>query len=1235
MRTLFKKLLLAALLGLSPLSLPSAQGQTNTWTFVQEAQNSYCVPGQSSCSFSAGTLAPTTAGTVRIIFLRTANASNAPNVTISSVSGLGSTWNLCPASSCHILGNDDLDMAYAIGGTGGQLNGTITLSGNSGTAFFTVILYEFLPPAGATASFDTSGTVQSNCTSGSATGVGLGLTPSNTDLIFTGRGNGDPSGPFAYSAPYVQTPYNNAFNLNTTSGTAPTMGCVGSTMIYTAMAFKTSAGLFTPPTKNMKPVNYTNNNDVQLTCSPTCSLTIPASTAGNLLFLEAADINAAFISAVSDSQGDSWVVPGTTGSSTCRNTVSGTNDALSCAWVLVAKGGTTSLSITMSANGAVQFAVMEVHSALAGNFALDAQGSTQNTASFNPSGQALAISGSDDVVFQAAFIPGGTTAQTYYPMPPSSPKTGQEFWLGQAGFVAVLDIPYGQFPSNAQPTWGNQQDNATLATGVAFKVAQTINAATCNSSDVQTALNSVSVDNTTINVPAGSCTWSGTGPVVTYNQAFSTAVIGQGKITASDGFNNPSTYNDQTIICDLVSTASNETLRIVTAANKTFRLTGFSFASGCGQSTARNTGVINILGDGHLTRIDHNHFTGVQGPRFLNIASGDVWGVTDHNLFDEATAFTENFVEVNGANYAASGDSFGDASWTDVSNFGTGNFMFVENNSFVCTVSTGCRSYDLEQGGRVVFRNNTNKNSSLQEHNIGHDGPTFRDRGPRASEIYNNNFSWPNGGAPFAFLMDYEGGTSLWYKNTVTAGAYNNFINIDYRRATGFTYTQNQPPNGWGYCGTTQTGPNGSGPSIWDENFDSTGSKCIDGLGMGKGDLLTGNSWPSVNNNVTGTQTWLRQTRDPMYVWLNTTPGISNQIGSGQGDISAVNNRDYYFDAASFNGTTGVGNGTLAPSTIGAYTNAPSCTNGVAYWRTTTNTLYQCQAAWGTMDVWLPMAHGTLSAVVTSGGLNTDAKGPAVSWALNPATPTGMTFNVSQGDMGGSITVAGTTYPYGTATQAVALNGANNFTYATGTVSSGQRIVVGNGFLTVNAANAGFNGHNWDFFILTSADSSATVVLQFNNGAGPGSCYCLYVETNGGSGFIGRSTSTIAIAAGHRYAFSLLFDETNGTAKLALFDPSNGFAQVGSTITQAQETGQNFAGLRFGNAETGTSTGPTFFEDIMLDWTNHVFPNAPVASWQVYYTPFTYPHPLVGNVSTLAPPTNLRVIPSVQPLFLF
>src|SRR5437762_10459484 len=101
---------------------------------------------------------------------------------------------------------------------------------------------------------------------------------------------------------------------------------------------------------------------------------------------------------------------------------------------------------------------------------------------------------------------------------------------------------------------------------------------------------------------------------------------------------------------------------------------------------------------------------------------------------------------------------------------------------------------------------------------------------------------------------------------------------------------------------------------------------------------LTGNAFPSVTDQVTGTQTSPNQVADPVYVWANT-------IATGNyflADASAVNNRDYYLElpnisnlTTTFNGTAGIGSGTLSPSTSGAYANAPNCTTGVGYWDAT------------------------------------------------------------------------------------------------------------------------------------------------------------------------------------------------------------------------------------------------------------------------------------------------------------
>lgn len=85
------------------------------------------------------------------------------------------------------------------------------------------------------------------------------------------------------------------------------------------------------------------------------------------------------------------------------------------------------------------------------------------------------------------------------------------------------------------------------------------------------------------------------------------------------------------------------------------------------------------------------------------------------------------------------------------------------------------------------------------------------------------------------------------------------------------------------------------------------------------------------------------------------------------------------------------------------------------------------------------------------------------------------------------------------------------------------------------------------------------------------------------------------VTQGHRYSFSILGDTINGIGEIAIFDPSNGFAQVGSTISASLPTGGTFSQLRFGDDEAGQDTTATitYFEDIMIDATNHKFPNHP------------------------------------------
>ena len=97
---------------------------------------------------------------------------------------------------------------------------------------------------------------------------------------------------------------------------------------------------------------------------------------------------------------------------------------------------------------------------------------------------------------------------------------------------------------------------------------------------------------------------------------------------------------------------------------------------------------------------------------------------------------------------------------------------------------------------------------------------------------------------------------------------------------------------------------------------------ALDQPGRGKCDLLAGN--PAINTK-TGGIAWPHQALEPIYSWSNAVSGSPVKVESNFTTLKE--NRDYYNQTASFNGTVGIGVGPLA--------NRPeTCTPGVAYWAT-------------------------------------------------------------------------------------------------------------------------------------------------------------------------------------------------------------------------------------------------------------------------------------------------------------
>jgi hypothetical protein len=519
-----------------------------------------------------------------------------------------------------------------------------------------------------------------------------------------------------------------------------------------------------------------------------------------------------------------------------------------------------------------------------------------------------------------------------------------------------------------------------LLTAFSAAEAQTINAASCNASDVQSALNSVAADGTTVVIPSGTCLWSSG---VVYNQTYSTVVQGQSTTTGTCAPGGSCSATDSTIIQDNINHNSGDpaTFQAITAPGKSFRLTGITLQWASNNSSTSYNGLIRINGSSQAVRIDHNHF--YQLSLIHIIPGGWLYGVIDHNLFEFGNASEMGVKPEDPGWNGVSESGPGDASWADSSHFGSNRFMFIENNTFQMAAGSTNHgfAFDCIAGGRFVFRYNVvGYHVATQTHGVsGSSSNGDNERPCRAHEEYGNTFTYdtsPNGSDTntyFSFLEDNEAGSGLFWNNTVTG--FQTIEREDTVRTNNITYPQVPTPNGWGYCGSPL------GPSTWDGNTNSTGYPCLDQVGRGQGDMLTG-AFPNKLDSVTGTITWPNEAPDPWYVWNITYNTFSNITMNGWWtnlDSAAVENRDYYLElpnyteSGTFSGTAGIG--------VGLYSGIPSkCTPLVAYWATDQNTLYQCSAPNTWTAYYTPY---TYPHPLTQGG------------STGPAAPTALTATVN------------------------------------------------------------------------------------------------------------------------------------------------------------------------------------------------------------------------------------------------
>jgi len=261
--------------------------------------------------------------------------------------------------------------------------------------------------------------------------------------------------------------------------------------------------------------------------------------------------------------------------------------------------------------------------------------------------------------------------------------------------------------------------------------AANIFAKSCSVVDVQNAINSAR-DADTVLVPAGNCTW---GTAVSISNKTIT-LRGAGSGTGGTKI----TYG-----------GTNHTLINAVSGTKTGKMEIFGFWLVGGDENYWDGTALQFGGPVGWKKL-RIHDMVFDGNKPWSIkGDGPTYGVIDNCTFKGSAAGIMLYGR-------------GDTDWTTSLALGTSDFFFIENNTFDWDDyygSTGSPTFDLDGGGRVVFRNNIVKYGMFETHDFARSGLVSG----HSYEIYNNHFwtdteKWKG--------LDIASGTGVIWGNTFT-----------------------------------------------------------------------------------------------------------------------------------------------------------------------------------------------------------------------------------------------------------------------------------------------------------------------------------------------------------------------------------------------------------------------------------------------------------------------------------
>jgi len=556
------------------------------------------------------------------------------------------------------------------------------------------------------------------------------------------------------------------------------------------------------------------------------------------------------------------------------------------------------------------------------------------------------------------------------------------------GLSASTTYTYAIQAFNGVGTLSATSTNASTTT----LAANTIDAASCNEGDVQTAVSGASAGYNVV-IPAGTCTWTSGISI----SGMGITIIGQGTPNAG-----PSAIGAGTSTTNLIQSSTASFFAVTNVPyGQTMRYSLMSLQPQSGLTTESvpisTTGVCTSSGCPNI-RVDNITFgSGYNNdPSDADTIADDLFGVYDHNTpTGPGTGVGPALVQIGNGSWLGVGSN-GDNSFASPDTYGTAEALYIENNLLIGARATENDVGPDLGGDREVVRYNISDDTTGTGLFASHGTAwTGRDRGSRQKEAYENTLNCnSSGGCGNGNVIS---GTGLIFENSYVAtssGFFNSYVGVDSPRTWRAVTT-------WGFCDGSGSYDKNDGIVYATGTVTTAGTSTFSDANANGGLGWSVNQWagPAITAgtpyfihdvtqnfggeiasntatqytfqtppffdtwNVSDTYEilratvcldqagrdggtllsgstpsptgWANQPLDPVYEWADThSGGFGGPVGNPN-DI-LLPNRDYYNEVSTSAQTSSTSpfDGTVGTG-FGTLANRPTtCTTGVAYWAT-------------------------------------------------------------------------------------------------------------------------------------------------------------------------------------------------------------------------------------------------------------------------------------------------------------